>query len=102
MIFSTVIAENRPLRINTDQVISPEQSIYKLFDKASLNGMREVLWDVFSQRIVVTDDELGAYSRKELLRYHSVIVQMLEVSRIIADIYEKRIKAQNELINGQR
>jgi hypothetical protein len=80
---SDIIAENIPLRLTVEQMQEPAETLRGLFINFTLNKMREVLWDVFSERVAVNDDELGSYSRYDLLHYYEQMVLVLEAASMI-------------------
>src|SRR5579862_3953738 len=82
-LFSAVVNENKPLRLTTDQMIAPDKALSELYPQFTLHDMREVLWEVFSRSLVVNDNELGVYSRPDLLRYHALFVQVIEAGLFV-------------------
>ena len=78
-----VVAENTPLRLSLEQMENPGETLRSLYSNFTLNDMREVLWDVFSERLAAKDDELGFYTRSDLLYYYEQMVHVLEAASMI-------------------
>ena len=100
-LFSAVVNENKPLRLTTDQMIAPDKALSELYPQFTLHDMREVLWEVFSRSLVINDNELGAYSRPDLLRYHALFVQVIETGLFVANEYKKAVETRNDYIHGK-
>ncbi|TDX02180.1 hypothetical protein [Dinghuibacter silviterrae] len=100
-LLSAVVNENNPLRLTTDQLISRDKALADLYSQFTLHNMREVLWEVFSRSIVVKDDELGSYSRPELLRYYDLFVQVIELGFFVAKDYNRAVATRNDFIHGR-
>jgi len=98
-LFSAVVNENKPLRLTTDQMIAPDRALSELYPQFTLHDMREVLWEVFSRSLVVKDNELGSYSRPDLLRYHSFCVQVIELSFFVAKDYIRAVETRNDFVH---
>jgi hypothetical protein len=94
-LFSAVVAENTPLRLTTDQVTDPPQALSDLHAQFTLHNMREILWEVFSRSLLVTDNELGVFSRSDLLRYYGFLVQIVEASSLVVKGYNWAIENRN-------
>jgi hypothetical protein len=91
-LISAVVNENNPLRLTTDQLIGPDKALAELYPQFTLHDMREVLWEVFSRSLVVKEDELGSYSRPDLLRYHGFFV---------AKDYIRAVETRNDFVHGK-
>ena len=100
-LLSAVVNENNQLRLTTDQLIGPDNALADLYPQFSLHDMREVLWEVFSRSLIVKDDDLGSYSRPDLLRYHALFVQVIELGFFVAKDYRRAVEARNDFIHGK-
>lgn len=80
---SSVIAEYAPLRLTVQQIESPVETLHSLFTNWTLDDMREALWDVFARSLTVKDDDLGYFSREELLYYYEEVVRVLEAACLL-------------------
>ena len=77
-----VIAKNTPLRLSSDQMSNPREVLRRIYEDFSLNEMREILWETFSQSF--TADEDGPhYSRRDMLYYYEMFVQFLEAGSLV-------------------
>lgn len=94
------IADNKILNLTNDQILVPERTLSELYPKFTLDEMRKALWEVFARSIVVTDSQLGKFSRPDLLRYHDTCVQIIEASFFIANDYLKAVANRNTCIQG--
>jgi hypothetical protein len=92
-------AEISPLRLTTDQIINPEKALTELYPQFTLHNMREMLWEVFSRSLVVNDNELGAFSRVDLLRYYTFVVQIVEAGLLVANSYKRAVETRNDFIH---
>jgi len=100
-LLSAIVNENKPLRLTTDQLIGPAKALAELYPQFTLHDMREVLWEVFSRSLVVKDEELGGYSRSELLRCHALCAQIIELGFFVANDYKKAVETRNDFIHGR-
>ena len=94
------IADNKILSLNHDQILCPERTLSELYPKFTLDDIRKALWEVFSRSIIVTDPQLGKFSRPDLLRYHDTCVQIIEAGFFIANGYLKNAAARTNFIKG--
>jgi hypothetical protein len=93
------IAENCPLRLTGDQIINPEKALTELYPHFTLHNIREMLWEVFSRGLIVNDNELGAFSRADLLRCYTVVVQIVEAGHLVANDYKKAVETRNDFVH---
>ena len=100
-LLSAVVNENNPLKLTTDQLIGPDKALAQLYPQFTLHNMREVLWEVFSRSIVVKDEELGSYSRPDLLHYHDLFVQVIELGFFVAKDYIRAVETRNDFVHGK-
>jgi hypothetical protein len=97
---SLPIADNKILNLSHDQIMVPERTLSELYPKFTLDDMRKALWEVFSRGIVVTDAQLGKFSRSDLLRYHDICLQIIEAGFFIANAYLKTEATRTNFIKG--
>ena len=100
-LLSAVVNENKPLKLTTDQLIGPDKALAELYPQFTLHGMREILWEVFSRSLVVKDDELGSYSRPDLLRHHDLFVRVIELGFFVAKDYIRAVETRNDFVHGK-
>ncbi len=79
-----VIAKDIPLRLTMGQMSNPKEALRKIYEDFSLHEMREVLWESFSQSFT-NEEEHPYYSRRDLLYYYELIVQVLEAGSLLFD-----------------
>ena len=87
------VSEDVMLSLSKEQILKPEQALLKVLNKTSLNQMREALISTFSDAIVLNDHEPGKYTPIELIKLHHAISQVLELGKVIANIYRERVRA---------
>ena len=76
------IADNKILSLNHDQILCPERTLSELYPKFTLDDMRKALWEVFSRSIIVTDPQLGKFSRPDLLVIMTHVFRSLRLASL--------------------
>lgn len=59
---------------------NPEAVLTGFFGSYSLSEARLLLWEMASQALCVSDEELGAFSRKELLAGYEALDLLIEAT----------------------
>jgi hypothetical protein len=94
---SAVVAENTPLRLKTTEMTHPEMTLRNLYLDFHLNDMREVLWDVFSRSLIAKDEDLGHFSREDMLFYYEEMVKVLEAGSLLFGDYRPHVIEERAL-----
>ncbi|HTJ14418.1 MAG TPA: hypothetical protein VL547_20410 [Dinghuibacter sp.] len=65
----------------------PEAVLTGFFGSYTLSEARLLLWEMASQALCASDDELGEFSRKELLAGYEALDLLLEAAHCVSGIY---------------
>jgi hypothetical protein len=78
-----IVAGDLPLRLTAHEVEHPEAVLSGFFGSYSPGEVRELLWDVVSRSLCVSDEEMGTFGRREILEGYEALERLVEAAHLI-------------------
>lgn len=66
--------------MNREALVNPEDLLHGFFGSYTPEHAKALLWDMLAQTLSVSDDELGSFSRKELLAGYEALERLVDAA----------------------